>query len=168
MRATHAAGIGELENAFRARVERPVDRVAEPRRLAARSVDRARELLGDLGGRAAGDHLLLRFLEQPCAQLGGAEDHRAGTQDPGRQGTLQGSRVGCKRHPRGDAGRHHAVLGDADEQQIEEEALVLGRLVAGEQQVEVLGEAQPAHQVAAEIASPHFDPVRIGLGDVAD
>ena len=38
----------------------------------------------------------------------------------------------------------------------------------GEQQVEVLGEAQPAHQVAGEVASSHLDPVGIGLADVAD
>ena len=56
----------------------------------------------------------------------------------------------------------------AIEEQIEEVALVLGRLVAGQQQVEVLGEAQPAHQVAGEVASPHFDPVGIRLADVAD
>ena len=34
--------------------------------------------------------------------------------------------------------------------------------------MEVLGEAQPAHQVAAEVAPPHLDPVGIGLADVAD
>ena len=60
------------------------------------------------------------------------------------------------------------MLGDRDQQQIEEEALVLGRLAAREQQVEVLGEAQPAHQVAAEVAPAHLDPIGIGLADVAD
>ena len=59
------------------------------------------------------------------------------------------------------------VLGDRDEQEVEEVALILGRLAPGEQQVEVLGEAQPAHQVAAEVAPPHLDPVGIGLTDVA-
>jgi hypothetical protein len=34
--------------------------------------------------------------------------------------------------------------------------------------MEVLGEAQPAHQVAGEVASPDFDPVRIGLRDLSD
>ena len=42
------------------------------------------------------------------------------------------------------------------------------RLVAGQQQVEVLGEAQAAHQVAREVAPAHLDPVGIGLADVAD
>jgi hypothetical protein len=60
------------------------------------------------------------------------------------------------------------VLGDCDEQEVEEEALVLVRLAAGEQEVEVLGEAQPAHEIAREISSPHFDPVGEGLADVAD
>ena len=91
----------------------------------------------------------LRRLEQPRALLGGAEDHRAGAEDPGGDGALQRVRVGGQRHPRGDVGGHHPVLGDRDEQQVEEVALVLGRLAAGEQQVEVLGERQPAHQLAA-------------------
>ena len=34
-------------------------------------------------------------------------------------------RVGGERHPGGDVGRHHPVLGDRDEQQVEEEALLL-------------------------------------------
>ena len=76
--------------------------------------------------------------------------------------------VGGERHPRGDVRGHHPVLGDRDEQQVEEEALVLGRLVAGEQQVEVLGEAQPAHEVAGEVAPADLDAVGIGLADVAD
>ena len=62
--------------------------------------------------------------------LGGAEDDRAAAQDPRRDGALQRSGVGGERHPRGDVGRHHPVLGDRDEQQVEEVALLLGRLVA--------------------------------------
>ena len=64
-----------------------------------------------------------------------------GAEDPRRDGALQRVRVGGERHPGGDVGRHHPVLGDRDEQEVEEEALLLGRLLAGEQQVEVLGEA---------------------------
>jgi len=59
------------------------------------------------------------------------------------------------------------VLGDRDEQEVEEEALVLGRLVAGKQQVEVLGEAHAAHEVAREVAAAHLDPVRISLAHMA-
>jgi hypothetical protein len=40
------------------------------------------------------------------------------------------------------------VLGDRHEQQVEEEVLLLGHLVAGQQEVEVLGEREPAHEVA--------------------
>ena len=40
--------------------------------------------------------------------------------------------------------------------------------LAGEQQVEVLGEARPAHQVAAEVAPAHLDAVGVGLADAAD
>ena len=60
------------------------------------------------------------------------------------------------------------MLGDRDEQQVEEEALLGGRLAAGEQQVEELREGQRAHQVAAEVASPHVDAIRVGLTDAAD
>ena len=38
----------------------------------------------------------------------------------------------------------------------------------GAEQVEVLGEADSAHQVAAEITPSHLDPVGISLADVAD
>ena len=164
----HPAVVRELEDPFGARVERPVDRMAEARQLAAGGVDLARDVAGDRLGRVTGRHLLLRLLEQPRARLGRAEDDRAAAEDPRRDGPLQRSGVGRERHARGDVGGHHPVLGDRDEQQVEEEALVLGRLAAGEQQVEVLGEAQPAHQVAGEVASPHLDPVGIGLADVAD
>ena len=59
------------------------------------------------------------------------------------------------------------MLRDRDEQQVEEVTLLVGRLLAGEQEVEVLRERQPAHQVAGQIASPDLDPVRIRLGDTA-
>ena len=149
VRPAHAAGVGELEDPLGARVERPVDRMAEARHPAAGRVDRARRSrAATAAGVAAGRHLLLRLLEQPRARLGRAEDDRAAAEDPRRDGALQRSGVGRERHARGDVGGHHPVLGDRDEQQVEEEALVLGRLAPGEQQVEVLGEAQPAHQVA--------------------
>ena len=64
--------------------------------------------------------------------------------------------------------RHQPVLGDRDEQQVEEEALVVGRLAAGEQQVEVLGEAQPPHQIAGEVAAAHLDAVGLGTADSRD
>ena len=75
-------------------------------------------------------HPLLRRVEQAGARLGRAEDDRAAAEDPGRDGALQRSGVGGERHPGGDVGRHHPVLGDRDEQQVEEVALLLGRLAA--------------------------------------
>jgi hypothetical protein len=59
------------------------------------------------------------------------------------------------------------VLGDSHQQHVEEEPLILGGLAPTEQQVEVLGEAEPAHQITGEIAPAHLDPVRIGLADMA-
>ena len=120
-----------------------------------------------VGGVAAGRDPGLRVLEQPRARLGGAEHHRAAAEDPRRDRALQRLGVGGERHARRDVGRHHPVLGDRDQQQVEEEALVVGRLAAGEQQVEVLGEAQAAHQLA-EVAPANLDSIGEGLADVAD
>ena len=168
MRAADGACVGELEDALGARVERSMNRMAEPRSLAAGGVDRARHVVGDLRRRLTGEHPRLRLLEQQRARLGGAEDDGAAAEDACRDGALQRSRIGVERHARGDVGRHHPVLGDRDQQEIEEVALVVGGLLPGEQQMEVLREAEPAHQVAAEIAAPHLDPVGVGLADVAD
>jgi hypothetical protein len=60
------------------------------------------------------------------------------------------------------------VLGQRDQQQIEEVALVGGRLLARQQQMELLREGQPAHQVARQVAAAHLDAVGVGLRDVAD
>jgi len=59
------------------------------------------------------------------------------------------------------------VLGDRDQEQVEEVPLVLGRLGTGQEQVEVLREAEPSHHVAAEIAPADLDAIGIGLADVA-
>ena len=102
---------------------------------------------------------------KPPQSLGGAEDHRAAAEDAGGDRPLQRAGVGVVGHPRGLVGRHQPVLGDGDEQEVEEEALRLGRLAAGDQQVEVVGEAEPAHQVAAEVAAAHRDARRVGRAD---
>ena len=112
--------------------------------------------------------LRLCLFEQQRARLRRAEDHRARSQDPRGDRALERAGIGGQGHPRGDVRRHHPVLGDRDQQHIEEEALVIGRLAAGEQQVEVLGEAEPPHEVAGEVAPAHLDPVGIGLADAAD
>ena len=60
------------------------------------------------------------------------------------------------------------MLGDRDQQQVEEEALVVGGLLTGQQEVEVLGEAEPPHDVLGEVPPAHLDPVGVGLADAAD
>ena len=148
--------VGELEDPFGARVDRRVHRVAEAGDLPAGIV----HLPCDLERLAAE----VRF-EQPRALLRGAEDHRAAAEDPGRDGSLQRIRIRRKRHPRGDVRRHEPVLGDRHEQQVEEEALLLGRLLAREEQVEVLREREPAHEVAGQVAPAHLDAIGVGLAD---
>ena len=107
-------------------------------------------------------------LEEPRALFGGTQNDRSCAEDSGGDGSVQRPWVGRERHARCDVGRHHPVLRDRDEQEIEEEPLILRRLAAGQEQVEVLREAQPAHQVAGEVAPPYLDAVRVGLADVAD
>jgi len=60
------------------------------------------------------------------------------------------------------------VLGDGDEQQVEEVALVVGRFSTGDQKVEVLREGEATHEVAREITAAHLHAVGIGLADVGD
>ena len=168
MRAAHPALVGELEDALGARVERPVNRVAEAGQALAGAVDLPRQPIGHRAGLVAGRNLRLGPLEQPGARLGGAQDHRPGAEDPRGDGAVQRSGVGGEGHPRGDVGGHHPVLGDRDQEQIEEEALLRARLPPGEQQMEVLGEREPSHQVAREVPSAHLDPVGIGLAYVSD
>ena len=130
----------------------------KPGTLAAGGADRARDL-GDGRRRCSSS----RAHSSAVPRITGPAPRM-----PGRDGALQRARVGGQRHPRGDVGRHHPVLGDRDQQQVEEVALVVGRLVAGEQQVEVLGEGQRAHQVAGEVTAADLDPVGVGLADVGD
>ena len=123
-----------------------------------------------LSGRVQLSHDLERFprasvLEQPCALLRRPEHDRPRPEDPGRYRAVERSGIGGERHPRGHVRRHHPVLRDRHEQQVEKEALLLRRLVAGEQQVEELREAQAAHEVAGQVAPAHVDAVGVGLTD---
>ena len=137
--------------------------MAETGKAAARGVDRASLVQRDRRELLPGLDPCCGCGQEARARLGGAEDDRAGAEDPGRDRSLEGVRIGEERHPGSDVRRHHPVLGDRDEQRVEEEALLLGRLLAGEQEIEVLAEADPAHQVAAEIPPTDFDAIGIGL-----
>ena len=168
MRTADATLVREREDPLGPRVERLVNGMAEAGHLAAIRADSAGDVTGDVLGRAPAGHLLLGVLEQPCARFRGAEHDRPASEDPGRDGTLQRVGVGGKGHPSRDVRRHHPVLGDRDQQDVEEEALVVRRLAAGEEQVEVLGQAEPPHQVARQVATANLHPVGVGLGDSAD
>ena len=168
VRPAHAMRVGELEDAFGPGVEGAMNRMAESRRPASGRADRLRRLRGRVFGRRTGDHGRLHLVEPPRALARRAGDHGPAAEDPRRDRALKRARIGSQGHPGRDAGRHHPVLGDRDQQQIEEEALLRCGLVAGDQQVKVLGERQPAHDVAAEIAPAYLDPIGIRLGDPAD
>jgi len=151
-----AALVGELENSLGPRVDGRVHWVAEAGHSFAGSVHFACNL-----ERVAPE---IR-LEQPRTFLGRAEDDRAAAEDPRRDRALQRVGVGGERHPRRDVRGHQAVLGDRDEQQFEEEALFLARLLAGQQEVEVLREREPAHDVAGEVAPTYLDAIGICVAD---
>ncbi len=60
------------------------------------------------------------------------------------------------------------MLGDRNQQGVKEEHLVLGRLLASEQQMEEVGEADVTDQLARQIAPADLDAIGMGLADVAD
>ena len=149
-------------------VRRTVDRVAEARNLAALVANalhqgKRRGLWALPGGNPA-----LGRQQQPAARVGRSDQHRAAAEETGRQRAVQRIRIGRERHPRRLDGRHHAVLGDGDQQKIEEEPLVLGRLAAGQEQMEIGGEAEATHEIAAQILAAHLDAVRPGGADSGD
>ncbi len=168
MRTADTTFVGQLEDPLGSWVERAMNGVAEARQLAARCAGLLGDSLRDALGVATLLDLGLRRFEHLRTRLRGAEDHRTGAEDSRGDGAVQRIGVGRERHARGHVGRHHPVLGDRDQQQIEEEALVVARLAPREQQVEVIGEGQAAHQLATQIPTPDLDPVRIGLTDVGD
>ena len=124
-----AALVGQLEDPLGARVERPVDRVAEARAACRPSawISRASSPATAAGAAPAATRSCARSSSRAHSS---AVPRMTGPQPrmPGRDRALQRARVGGERHPRGDVRGHHPVLGDRDEQQVEEEALVLGRL----------------------------------------
>ena len=113
--------VGQRQDPLRPRVERLVHRVPEAGDLAARGADlrRHRARPPRPGRRRA----RARVRQQLRALLRRAEQHRAGAEDPGGDRALERARIGRERHPRGDVRRHHPVLGDGHEQQVEEVAL---------------------------------------------
>ncbi len=127
--AAHAALVGELEDPLRARVDRAMHGMSEAGHPGAGSCALATTSATTSSGRSPPR----RARSRPRAA---ARTPRTSRARPGRRRgcpprrPLQRRRVRRERHPRGDVRRHHPVLGDRDEQEVEEEALVVGRLVA--------------------------------------
>ncbi len=86
-----------------------------------------------------------------------AEDDRAAAEHAGGDRALQRRRVGGVGHARRLHARRQAVLGERDQREVEEEALVGRRHAAGRQQEEEFGEVRRAHQLGAEVAAAHRD-----------
>ena len=168
VRTRDAALVGEREDPLGARVDRLVDAGGRSPAPCRRRRGSRRD---DVGHRAAARRPR-RAAAPPrgaAALLGGAEDHRAAAEDPRRDRALQRARVGGQRHPRRDvASASCPCSAMATRSRSRKKRCVLGRLAPGEQQVEIPGEAEPAHDVAAEIAAADLDPVGICLCDLAD
>ena len=77
---------------------------------------------------------VLRGLQEPCARLCRAQDDRPAAEDARGDRPLQRAGIGSQRHPGRDVCGHHPVLCDRHQQEVEEEALLLGGLAAGEQE----------------------------------
>jgi hypothetical protein len=125
---------------------------------------------GDLAaGAAHGPTLGLRAracLDQEApAKLRGPEHDGTAAEDTGRDRALERPGIGGQRHPRNLVGGHEAVLGYGDQQEVQEESLVRGRLLTGQKEVEVIGEAHPAHKVTAEVPAPDRNGTGIGRAD---
>ena len=59
------------------------------------------------------------------------------------------------------------MLGNGDQQKVEEIALVFVGFAAREEQMKIIGETEASHQVAAKVAPVDLDAIRIGLADMA-
>ena len=152
MLTAHPALVRELEDPLGARVHRPVNRVAEARDLVPAawiSSHLSRPRPDALPPRATA-----RTTRTCRAPPGRRRSRRDGARsDPGRL------RASSARRRYGASSRARRSLPAAGR----------GRTAgprsapAGQQQVEVLREAEPAHQVAGEVTSPILHPVWIGL-----
>src|SRR5919201_1000130 len=105
----------------------------------------ARHLLTGLTKTTRRGERLLAGLEEARALGRGPDDDGPDAENARRDGALEGLRIGRERDPRRDVRGHQPVLGDRDEHEVKEKTLLLGRLAACEQEMEVLGEREAAH-----------------------
>ena len=161
-----AALVCELQDPLGSGVDRLVHGMAEPRHLAACCVHLSGRGVRDSGGRATRRDHRLHLFEKLRARSGRPEHDRARAENPGCNRSLQRVRSRRERHPGGHVRRHHPVLGERDEHEVEEEALLFRRLPPGEEQVEVLGERhlRPSGRLRGRGHAPRRDPGTPGSG----
>ena len=124
VRAGGAAFLGEGDDPFRPRVDRLVEGVAEAGQAAALGLDPTRDRLGRGLRIAARQRRRPRLRQDRAAELRRSEHHAAGAEQTRGDGALQGLRRGRVGHPRRLHRRDQPVLGDGDEEQVEEEPLL--------------------------------------------
>ena len=164
--ARDAQCLGGRDEDVGARVAGAVLGMAEPRHLAPRRLQSLEALPAGafeiLPRRAARrEHLD----EIPPGDLRAAGDDAAHAEEAGRHGALPGLGSRRERHARRLHARDEAVLGDRDEAGVGHPALGLGGVLAGDEQPEVVGEADLADEVRAEVVAADGDRLRVRRGD---
>jgi len=160
--AGDAALVGELQEKDGARIAGSMLRMAEaghlllfrdePLQSSARHVLQRNAALSRLGQQS--DQIFSRHLRA-------ARNYRAYAEEPSGHRALPSFRRSRERHAGGLHARHEPVLGDRHQHRVGEEALLVGRHRAGDEEVEIVGEAHLSDQVAAKVEAAHGD--RIGV-----
>ena len=122
----------------------------------------ARDRERGLAQRAASVGARQHVLDEPAAEVGGAQDHRAAAQHARRDRALKRGGIGVIGHARRLHRRRQAMLGERHQAQIEKETLLVGRRPAGREQEDELGERRAAHEVLGEVAPAHRHPLARG------
>ena len=165
VRAAHAARVGQLEDPLGARVERPVDRMAEARQPPPAAWIAA-PCRRDRAALAGGARLRARAAARTPRRCRGSPGRSRGCPPPRRPAATPGSAASVIRAATLVGIIPCSAIATSSRSRKNRWSSVGSS--PGEQQVEVLGEAEPAHQVAAEVAAAHLDPVRVGLRDAGD
>jgi hypothetical protein len=100
-----------------------------------------------------------RVREELRGVAGRAEEHAAGTEEPGCDRALHGLRRTGVGEPRRQRARRETVVGEGDEYRVDEQTLRRVGLTSGDEKVRELGERQVTHDLARKIATGDRDAV---------
>ena len=110
-----------------------------------------------VGRRAGASDRLQRVEEELRGVTGRAEEHAAGAEQPGGHRALDRLRRAGVGEPRRERARREAVIGERHEHRVEQAALLRRGLAPRDEQIRELGEREPAHDLARQVAAGHRD-----------